>query len=482
MKAPYWGMFRAAIVLIAVCDVAVILPDGRALAMIRPVCPTLGQASRRSRGLAAIPPLRRMPTDGMATFRRRHSTPNFSADQTGAVAQNAAIAPTTTGQPSSIGPTNLPPVVIATTNTGGAPPRFAADQNLPLVASGPNSAQPTTPNSPVPAASQAPPAAKTVHSPWQPIQAAFRQFTDTKSDESAPAPAADVVPSRPNVRRARFDRSGIAGSQYSAITIDSRQQHATGAGRSDRHGCDHSTPGSMANAARRCAKCNRALPDCRPDSIRCSRRRSFMKASTARPAPGGCGCKWRWWWWLPEFARGASGLSQLRRLEALLDMHERSGRLDDLQRLACRLTRPRPDCSNGCVDFCDSWLFHENDWWATSNHKCPAAGCGPWPYGGCETDGKGKGNGCGCGNCGSVFRRRISILAPRRWHYGGITALETKTLFSLLPTRVRLQSPYPYLTLVHSTSIGALVRVFVLGYRPTPKDGLGIDVFRLAGF
>src|SRR4029077_17176510 len=64
------------------------------------------------------------------------------------------------------------------------------------------------------------------------------------------------------------------------------------------------------------------------------------------------------------------------------------------------LSKPYPDCSNGCVDFCHSWIFHEDDCWCTSNHKCPGPGCGPWPYGSCPNDGMGKGNGCGCGNCG----------------------------------------------------------------------------------
>jgi hypothetical protein len=71
-----------------------------------------------------------------------------------------------------------------------------------------------------------------------------------------------------------------------------------------------------------------------------------------------------------------------------------------LQRLACCMCKPYPDCSNGCVDFCHSWIHHEDECWCTSNHKCCAEGCGPYPYGGCPNDGQGKGVGCGCGNCG----------------------------------------------------------------------------------
>ncbi len=71
-----------------------------------------------------------------------------------------------------------------------------------------------------------------------------------------------------------------------------------------------------------------------------------------------------------------------------------------LERLACCLCKPYPDCSNGCVDFCHSWIHHEDECWCTSNHKCCAEGCGPYPYGGCPNDGQGKGVGCGCGNCG----------------------------------------------------------------------------------
>jgi Putative beta barrel porin-7 (BBP7) len=71
-----------------------------------------------------------------------------------------------------------------------------------------------------------------------------------------------------------------------------------------------------------------------------------------------------------------------------------------LERLACCMCKPYPDCSNGCVDFCHSWIHHEDECWCTSNHKCCAEGCGPYPYGGCPNDGQGKGVGCGCGNCG----------------------------------------------------------------------------------
>ena len=71
-----------------------------------------------------------------------------------------------------------------------------------------------------------------------------------------------------------------------------------------------------------------------------------------------------------------------------------------LERLACCMCKPYPDCSNGCVDFCHSWIHHEDECWCTSNHKRCAAGCGPYPYGGCPNDGQGKGVGCGCGNCG----------------------------------------------------------------------------------
>ncbi len=74
-----------------------------------------------------------------------------------------------------------------------------------------------------------------------------------------------------------------------------------------------------------------------------------------------------------------------------------------LQRLACCICKPYPDCSNPCVDFCHNPIFEEDECWFTSNHKCCAPWCGPYRYGSCGDDNSGIGpnSNCNCGgNCG----------------------------------------------------------------------------------
>jgi hypothetical protein len=148
-----------------------------------------------------------------------------------------------------------------------------------------------------------------------------------------------------------------------------------------------------------------------------------------------------------------------------------------LQRLACCLSKPYPDCSNGCIDFCHSWIFHEDDCWLFSNHKCPGPGCGPFPYGSCPNDGQGKGNGCGCG-CGDG----PCVPAPDVYF----------TVGALVLTRDNAVRPQ---ILVQNTTTGDNLLStkdldfdwfagpsFVLGYRPTKMDAWELTYFGLQDF
>ena len=195
------------------------------------------------------------------------------------------------------------------------------------------------------------------------------------------------------------------------------------------------------------------------------------------PSPGDCGCN------------GGGGCPNLPEGQAACPncggwkpcstcTHDPEGSTI-LQRLACRITRPRPDCSNGCVDFCDSWLFHENDWWATSNHKCPAEGCGPWPYGGCETDSKGKGNGCGCGNCGFC-------IPPPNFYFSAEAMALTRDNEARSQNVVLNGTMGVGTAALKADQVGfddwSVGPSFILGYRPTPKDFWELTYFGLQDF
>ncbi|HEY2882255.1 MAG TPA: BBP7 family outer membrane beta-barrel protein [Pirellulales bacterium] len=142
-----------------------------------------------------------------------------------------------------------------------------------------------------------------------------------------------------------------------------------------------------------------------------------------------------------------------------------------LQRLACCLSKPYPDISNGCVDFCHSWIFHEDDFWLFSDHKCVAPGCGPYPYGGCPTDGMGKGIQCGCNNCGPC-------VAPPDLYF---------SLDAMVLTRDNQGQNIPLVTSGGATALMSgdfdfdwrVGPYITAGYRPTKKDAWELTYFGL---
>jgi hypothetical protein len=458
-------MFRAAALLVAVLDVAILQPHDGAWA----VDPATGFGP-------SVTPLAR-PVDsslvpssanGLNSYVPSPAyTPNFSPDQAG------APSATSDSRPANVAAVNSPAPSVVDTNGNGAPPRFAADQNRPLVASGPNTTQPATPNST--SGPQTSATAKTGHNPWQPIQAAFRQFTDNKSDGSSPAPAADVVPSRPNVNAPGLIDPGAPVRTAPRVQSVRASNMQPMPGDPTAGATMNSTPGAMAMPPAAALLQPGAAPPTPGPGVNPTLPTVVVYDGPKGPAaPGGCGCN------------GGGGCPDLPEGQAACPncggwkpcstcTHDPEGSTI-LQRLACRLTRPRPDCSNGCVDFCDSWLFHENDWWATSNHKCPAEGCGPWPYGGCETDGKGKGNGCGCGNCGFC-------IPPPDFYFSAEAMALTRDNESR-PQDVVLNTTLAT-TVLRTEDFSFDWRVgpsFILGYRSTPKDDWEFAYFGLQDF
>ncbi|MCC7083959.1 MAG: BBP7 family outer membrane beta-barrel protein [Pirellulales bacterium] len=140
-----------------------------------------------------------------------------------------------------------------------------------------------------------------------------------------------------------------------------------------------------------------------------------------------------------------------------------------LQRLACCLCAPYPDCSNGCVDFCHSWIFHEDCHWCTSNHKCCNPGCPESPHGGCA-NGTGGGCGCGCAQC-----------VPPPDFYGTADAMILTRNNDATNQAVVVQSGTGD-TLFSTPDMGFVYEVgpsITLGYRPTPWDAWEVSYFGL---
>jgi hypothetical protein len=143
-----------------------------------------------------------------------------------------------------------------------------------------------------------------------------------------------------------------------------------------------------------------------------------------------------------------------------------------LERLACDLCKPYPDCSNGCIDFCHSYIFHEDDCWLFSNHKCCAPWCGPYPYGGCPNDGMGKGVGCGCGNCGPC-------VPPPDLYFTAEAMILTRDNATDPQTVVLAGATTSALTTGDFNFDWKAGPDLTLGYRPTPKDAWEITYFGL---
>ncbi len=274
--------------------------------------------------------------------------------------------------------------------------------------------------------------------PWRPIQTAFRQMSPSKAGSSEPAAEGEV--SVPN------NTPGFAAPKNPRLP--------SAAARAD--GVQPSTTTDDGYVEKPFAKSARTASE------------SGIPGEIVYDSPngggGGCGC-------------GPSGDAALCpncggwQAGSCRPCNPEGSCI--CQRLKCCLSKPYPDCSNGCVDFCHSWIFHEDDCWFTSNHKCCPDGCGPYPYGNCPGDGMGKGNGCGCGNCGPcvpapdlyfeadalTFSRTDNLRAQSLVEIGGGSVLGTQDFGFDSDWRTGPR--------------------FVLGYSPTPMDAWELSYFGL---
>jgi Putative beta barrel porin-7 (BBP7) len=305
------------------------------------------------------------------------------------------------------------------------------------------------------------PLARPTHwmNPWGAMQTAYRQMTDSRPGFGSPAPAAEVVPQPAS--------SQPQASAQPVVTSLPPQKTEM--------------PASDATAAR--------IAYIRSDNVQPTLLPTTSSTPTIYPTtsvvvdgappsapgdvtyggPSGCGCN--------GGGRSPDGSDTCPNCggwqPGTCSTHNPNGSCL-LQRLSCCLCKPYPDCSNGCVDFCHSWIFHEDDCWLFSNHKCCNPDCGPYPYGTCATDGQGKGSGCGCGNCGPC------VPPPDLYFTVGAIAFSPE-INARNQTLVNSGPPGGAVGPAESTSdLGFDWRAgpsFLLGYRPTPMDAWELSYF-----
>ncbi len=283
------------------------------------------------------------------------------------------------------------------------------------------------------AAKTTPPATSSVKvNPWRPIQTAFRQISPATTPPQTPIAGDVVVPSAtpgsaPNsIRTAPVRSDGVqpstSGQEYveKPFAKNPRMMSEMSSGEMVNDGPPHTGGGCGCGPSGDAAIC----PNCggwQPGTCR-----------TNNPE-GSCLC----------------------------------------QRLACCLCKPYPDCSNGCVDFCHSWIFHEDDCWFTSNHKCCNGNCGPYPYGNCPTDGAGKGNGCGCGNCGPCVPAPDLYFSAEALTLSRNDNIGPQSIAEGLGGSVLGTQDFGF------DSDWQTGPRFVLGYSPTPMDAWEFSYFGL---
>jgi hypothetical protein len=434
MKAPYWAvgcmlMLGIAEALWADDPSGFTTPSPAVTPLARPISSSASPLNYAAQNGAAIDPNSQAPAQAAGSS---NSVNNL---------RYPVIAPAPTNTPNTNGGNALSigPAPVQS-NTVPAPFNSSAGAvPVPTQASGAMAtanAQMAEPSNPSGAAERSPDGTTSVKTnPWRPVQTTFRQLT--KSSEVKPAAQSNVVaqngtplypPQNPPSPPMRVD-----GVQPSTTVVEEPER-------------------PFARSAR--------LGDGPPGEI----------VYGGPPNGGGCGCG-------GGGSCGSPGDSLICPNCGGWQPGTCRGKYPDgsciCQRLACCLCKPYPDCSNGCVDFCHSWLWHEDDCWLTSNHKCCNGNCGPYPYGNCPNDGMGKGNGCGCGNCGPcvpapdlyfsaealTFSRHDNLGAQSLAEIGGTSILGTQDLGfdSEWVTGPR----------------------FVLGYSPTQKDAWELSYFGL---
>jgi hypothetical protein len=275
-------------------------------------------------------------------------------------------------------------------------------------------------------------------SPWRPVQTAFRQLADPKAGTSQPVADGEVITPNSTPGFASPKNAGMGPTLHA----DGVQPATTGEDYSLRPFAKKSRmPGEGAV----------------PGTI-------IEGGPSGENVGGGCGC-------------GPSGDAAL--CPNCGGWQPGTCRPNNpegsciCQRLKCCLSKPYPDCSNGCVDFCHSWIFHEDDCWCTSNHKCCPDGCGPYPYGGCPNDGMSKGNGCGCGNCGPCLPAPDLYFSAEALTLSRNDNLRSQSLVEIGGGSVLGTQDFGF------NSDWQTGPRFVLGYSPTPMDAWEFSYFGL---
>jgi hypothetical protein len=285
-------------------------------------------------------------------------------------------------------------------------------------------------------------------SPWRPMQTAFRQISGPNPTATPQPPVTAVIaPNNPPP----YNPPGRIPPQYSQATPPSSSPNSSLAD------LTQPTPADPVYANGETAR---------------QRQIDAYEAQYGHPTgggDGGCGCGGGGSCGSPGDSNICPNCGGWHHGTCLTNNPEGSC---VLQRFGCCLTKPYPDCSNGCVDFCHSWLFHEDDCWLTSNHKCPAPGCGPYPYGSCPMDGQGKGNGCGCGNCGPCIRPNPVYFSAE----GLVLTRDNQANDSI----IAFDGGAPTLSVSDFGSFDWKGGPsFILGYKPTPMDAWEISYFGL---
>lgn len=393
------------------------------------------EGKSQSKFLPKLPPLK-FPFSSFGSMADSSSTKPAGAPVSATATASTLVLPRSTNPatlPAASGNESARPIddlslPLTTDPLSGAPSNSALAGDFSGTEKG-TAAAPATPLPPV----------KGIH-PWETMQAAYRQLIDSRPGFGTPAPAAEVVSQPTSSQIPQKTESAPPDPMVSRIAYIR---------------ADNVQPPTAQS------------PDGPPTIYSANPMvEGGAPADVGYAGPSGCGC---------GSGRSPDGSDICPNCggwqPGTCSTHNPNGSCV-LQRLACCLCKPYPDCSNGCVDFCHSWIFHEDDCWLFSNHKCCADGCGPYPYGGCETDGLGKGNGCGCGS-------PIQCVPPPDLYFTvGAIALTADN-------SARNQ------TIVTNTAGAAVLSTndlgfdwragpsFLLGYRPTKMDAWEISYFGL---
>jgi hypothetical protein len=429
---------------------------------------------------------RSKPSFKLPTLKFPFSSFNKNATDT----SNAAAANTSVSSSATASTVVLPQAAPKTFPTTSVPSSarqvdelkapFAADALTGAPSNATLSGDFTGTESGLPSTAAQPPSQKSTHwvNPWGTMQTAYRQMADSRPAFGSPAPAAEIVPqqasSQPQVYLPQTSVQQTSAQQTSSQQTVAQPIVASLPPQKIE------SPASDITAAR--------IAYIRSDNVQPTLLPTTGSAPTIYPtnsvvvdgatppgdvtygSPSGCGCN-------GGGGRSPDGSDTCPNCggwqPGTCSTHNPNGSCL-LQRLSCCLCKPYPDCSNGCIDFCHSWIFHEDDCWLFSNHKCCNPDCGPYPYGTCATDGQGKGSGCGCGNCGPCVPPPDLYFTVGAIAFSPDIHLRNQTLVNSGPPGGASGPAVSSTDLDFDWQAGPS---FLLGYRPTPMDAWELSYF-----